>query len=235
MTPAEALESLGLPEGSDWSRVQAAYHRLAARASERARAGDPNAGLARLEEAFQSLRRQMLLGAGRPEPPPRAAVTEGPPRQRPARSPLVPALLLAGVAALGWWTVTQRRQPAPKPEPVRPVLVQPPVLAHETQAGAINYSVLFARDTAVMSQEGPGLLARVADTMHYYPLDNINLVGYADRTEPASESLAELRAKAVAAVLVEKYNVQADRVRVSGKVVDFPASKVEVYIVEGAP
>ncbi|MBI2362767.1 MAG: hypothetical protein HYV15_05230, partial [Elusimicrobia bacterium] len=54
MTVPEAFETLGLPEGADWSQVQTAYERLRARSpgsAERERL---------LEDALLVLRRELL-------------------------------------------------------------------------------------------------------------------------------------------------------------------------------
>ncbi|TPW21558.1 MAG: hypothetical protein FD126_564 [Elusimicrobia bacterium] len=74
-----------------------------------------------------------------------------------------------------------------------------------SRAMAVNYQVLFQKGTTNITKEGESILARVADTMHYYPLDNINLVGYA----------------------------YSERIRTDTKVVEEEAFKVEIYIVEG--
>ncbi|MDE2291700.1 MAG: OmpA family protein, partial [Elusimicrobia bacterium] len=104
----------------------------------------------------------------------------------------------------------------------------------EPRAGAVNYQVLFDKGTVNITKEGEGILARVADTMHYYPLDNINLVGYAYNAEPDAASLAQQRAELVSKLLVERHGMKAERIRTDTKVVDFEAFKVEIYIVEGA-
>ncbi|MBI3297465.1 MAG: OmpA family protein [Elusimicrobia bacterium] len=100
-------------------------------------------------------------------------------------------------------------------------------------AGAVNYQVLFQRGTTAITKEGEGILARVADTMHYYPLDNINLVGYAYTGEPDSGKLAARRAEFVSKLLVERHGMKADRIRVKTEVSGSESFKVEIYIVEG--
>lgn len=100
-------------------------------------------------------------------------------------------------------------------------------------AGAVNYQVLFQRGTTLITKEGEGILARVADTMHYYPLDNINLVGYAYSGEPDAEKLAAKRAEFVSKRLVDSHGMKADRIRLDTKVASTESFKVEIYIVEG--
>lgn len=153
-----------------------------------------------------------------------------------------------------------RQRPAPKPaepatepgeetgsepaseEPAKPARKAPSVevgakapAAEETapRAGAVNYQVMFQKGTTVITKEGEAILARVNDTMHYYPLDNINLVGYAYNAEPDAAKLAAQRAERVSTLLVERHGMKADRIKTSTMVVDFEAFKVEIYIVEG--
>ncbi|MBI5596919.1 MAG: OmpA family protein [Elusimicrobia bacterium] len=101
------------------------------------------------------------------------------------------------------------------------------------RAGAVNYQVMFQKGTTVITKEGEAILARVNDTMHYYPLDNINLVGYAYNAEPDAAKLAAQRAERVSSLLVERHGMKAERIKTSTMVVDFEAFKVEIYIVEG--
>ncbi len=126
---------------------------------------------------------------------------------------------------------------AANPPPMGKEIVKPaPAKEEESspRAGAVNYQVLFQRGTTNITKEGEGILARVADTMHYYPLDNINLVGYAYNAEPEAAKLAGKRAELVSKLLVERHGMKADRIRTDTKVVDIEAVKVEIYIVEGA-
>lgn len=102
-----------------------------------------------------------------------------------------------------------------------------------SRAMAVNYQVLFQKGTTNITKEGESILARVADTMHYYPLDNINLVGYAYSGEPDSAKLAGRRAEYVSKLLVDRHGMKAERIRTDTKVVEDEAFKVEIYIVEG--
>lgn len=131
-----------------------------------------------------------------------------------------------------------RRSPLP-PEPVYippppPPLPEPPKTDPAAPtAQAVNYQVNFPKDLADVTQEGERLLARVGDTMHYYPLDEVHVVGYADDDEPGARALAEARAAAVATRLIERYGLKAERVHKDTKVVDYEAPRAEIYIVEG--
>ncbi|MFH2203920.1 MAG: OmpA family protein [Elusimicrobiota bacterium] len=101
------------------------------------------------------------------------------------------------------------------------------------RAGAVNYQVLFVKNTASLTPDGENILSRVSDTMHYYPLDNINLVGYAYTGERNSQSLASQRADAVSRLLIERYGMKRDRIQVQTKILESESHKVEIYIVSG--
>lgn len=93
--------------------------------------------------------------------------------------------------------------PAAEP-PARPVLPAPalepppePVAAPEA-VGAVLYQVRFVPARSELGSEARSLLSRVADTMHYYPLDDVLLTsaapeGSADDTALAAARLAEVR------------------------------------------
>ena len=102
-----------------------------------------------------------------------------------------------------------------------------------SRSGAVNYQVTFVRNTANITPDGENILGRVADTMRYYPLDNINLVGYAFSGEVGAEKLAQQRTELVEKVLVEQHSLKRDRIKSSSKVVGREVSKVEIYIVAG--
>jgi outer membrane protein OmpA-like peptidoglycan-associated protein len=102
-----------------------------------------------------------------------------------------------------------------------------------SRAGAVNYQVLFDKNTANVTPEGDNILQRVADTMHYYPLDNINLVGYSYTGESDPEKLAVRRAQLVSKLLVERHQMKRERIQVDTKTVDYETAKVEIYIVAG--
>ncbi|MEE8425253.1 MAG: OmpA family protein, partial [Elusimicrobiota bacterium] len=139
-------------------------------------------------------------------------------------------------------TRSARRRPrrTARKKPAKEILSQgdasrrktPPV-ERPTRGGAVNYQVGFVSNTPNITQDGENILGRVADTMHYYTLDNINLVGYANSGETNAETLANDRAKLVAKLLVERHGMKRERIRVQTKVTDSPAPKVEIYITAG--
>lgn len=119
------------------------------------------------------------------------------------------------------------RVSTPKPAAKTPPADRP------SRSGAVNYQVGFQSNTPNITQDGENILGRVADTMHYYPLDNINLVGYANSGEANAETLANDRAQLVAKLLVERHGMKRERIRVQTKITESPMSKVEIYITAG--
>lgn len=101
-----------------------------------------------------------------------------------------PALLAARAAAPGW-VVT------PAPGPVEPAAPAEPV-------GAISYEVGFRVGTAEMTEEGRSILSRVADTMHYYPLDDLLLSAATESDDADAAALALARLEAVRRALVDR-------------------------------
>ena len=93
--------------------------------------------------------------------------------------------------------------------------------------------MLFEKNTSNITREGDNILQRVADTMHYYPLDNINLVGYSYTGESDPDQLAIRRAQLVSKLLVERHGMKRERIQVDTKSVDYETAKVEIYIVAG--
>lgn len=104
-----------------------------------------------------------------------------------------------------------------------------------TRANAVNYKVGFRKDTAVILPGEESILGAVADNMQIYPLDNVNLVGYAYANEPSADALARQRAERVADLLVDQYGLKRDRIRIQSKVDERESHKVDIYIVAGAP
>jgi len=126
-------------------------------------------------------------------------------------------------------TIKAGKKPAPKAKPAAPEADR----ADEPRAGAVNYQVLFDPNTANITSDGENILQRVADTMHYYPLDNINLVGYSYTGESDPDKLAVRRAQLVSKLLVERHGMARERLQVDTQTVQYQTAKVEIYIVAG--
>jgi outer membrane protein OmpA-like peptidoglycan-associated protein len=94
----------------------------------------------------------------------------------------------------------------------------------------VNYQVLFDKNTANITSDGENVLGTVADTMHYYPLDNINLLGYAYTGETNPQQLASQRLELVTKLLVERHGMKRERIKSQTKIVDQELYKVSIYI-----
>lgn len=117
-------------------------------------------------------------------------------------------------------------EPAPKDEPKRPEGAKPDV---------VNYQVLFVKNTASITPDGENLLGTVADTMHYYPLANINLLGYAYTGETNAQQLASQRVELVTKLLVERHGMKRERIKSQVQVADQELYKVSIYILPSEP
>ena len=69
---------------------------------------------------------------------------------------------------------------------------------------------------------------QVADTMNYYPLARLKLIGYAYSGEPNSEAVAQNRADFVVSQLSTKYGISKSRMDVSSRIAEVPKSIVEI-------
>jgi outer membrane protein OmpA-like peptidoglycan-associated protein len=102
-----------------------------------------------------------------------------------------------------------------------------------SRSGVVNYQPTFIRNTANITPDGESILGRVADTMRYYPLDNIKVIGYAYSGETGAEKLAQQRAELVEKVLVDQHGLKRDRIKTSSKVGGREVFKVDIYILPG--
>ena len=98
----------------------------------------------------------------------------------------------------------------------------------------VQWTVPFARNKRALTPKGKSALKRLAQAAHYFPLENITLVGYAGPKEPYPRLLAARRAKAVSRHLVEKHGLPCERIRTRDAVVETSAHKVDASIVPGA-
>ena len=99
--------------------------------------------------------------------------------------------------------------------------------------GVVNFQVAFVRNSVNMAQDSEAVLGRVADTMELYPLDKINVVGYAYSGEADAAGLAQKRADFVKKRLVEQYRMKEENMQTQTQVTDNESFRVEIYIVRG--
>ena len=114
-------------------------------------------------------------------------------------------------------------------EPAKPAA--PPPAAAKSSKPSGNYEVAFNKDSHQMTPEGEKVLAKVAETVAYYPLEHLKLVGFAQSAEPGGAALAERRAQLVAGLLINKYQVEPKKIQVKSSVAETTSYKVEVYFV----
>ncbi|MFH1620378.1 MAG: hypothetical protein ABIG11_10825, partial [bacterium] len=79
--------------------------------------------------------------------------------------------------------------------------------------------------------DGDKKIRQVADTMNYWPLSKLTLVGCAYSGESSPQSVAQSRATKVAEILSSRYGVRKERMRVQHKISDTPQSMVEIKMI----
>jgi len=95
-------------------------------------------------------------------------------------------------------------------------------------SGQVSYKIYFREETAVVTPNSEKKLAQVAETMNYYPMAKIKLIGYAYSGEANSETMAQNRVNYVATRLTSKYSIEKDRMDISTQISDAPKSIVEI-------
>lgn len=97
--------------------------------------------------------------------------------------------------------------------------------------GQVSYRIMFQPGTTTLVSGGEKKIRQVADTMNYWPLAKLTLVGYSHSGEPNAQSVAQNRANIVASVLSDRYGVNRDRMQIQSKVDGIPQSMVEIKMV----
>ncbi|OIO01119.1 MAG: hypothetical protein AUJ51_08815 [Elusimicrobia bacterium CG1_02_56_21] len=93
--------------------------------------------------------------------------------------------------------------------------------------GQVSYKIYFT-DANSLTTGSEKRLKQVAETMGYYPMANIQLIGYAYSGEPNADALAENRVNLVATRLSEKYRIDRSRMDLQSKVTEATKSVVEI-------
>jgi outer membrane protein OmpA-like peptidoglycan-associated protein len=133
------------------------------------------------------------------------------------------------------------KAPAAREEPKSAAAQKPPPAsagdrnaeAAPSRAGAVNFQVPFTEGASEMSQDSDSVLGHVAETMELYPLDKINLVGYAYSGETDAAALAQRRTEIVKKRLVDQYRMRPENIQTRSQVSGSQTYKVEIYIVRG--
>ncbi|MFA6433903.1 MAG: hypothetical protein WCW52_04340 [Elusimicrobiales bacterium] len=95
-------------------------------------------------------------------------------------------------------------------------------------SGQVSYKIYFRDETAVVTPNSEKKLAQVAETMGYYPMAKVRLIGYAYSGEANSETMAQNRVNYVVTRLAGKYKIEKDRMDISTQISDAPKSIVEI-------
>lgn len=96
--------------------------------------------------------------------------------------------------------------------------------------GTISYQVDFHAGTAVIKDESSSVLGRVADTMHYYPLDEVLLAARSPTADAEDLLLAERRLAAARRVLADR-GLDPERVKSQVRFGAGPAATVDIFII----
>ncbi len=92
----------------------------------------------------------------------------------------------------------------------------------------LSYKIYFKENTASITANSEKKLAQVAETLGYYPMASISLIGYAYSGEANADAMAENRVNYVASRLSDKYKVSKSRMDIQSKVSETPKSIVEI-------
>jgi len=85
----------------------------------------------------------------------------------------------------------------------------------EKPAAAGRYELTFNANTHQMTRSSEKSLARAASELANYPLETLKVVGHAASGEADPAALADRRAKMVAGLLVNRYQVEPKKIRIS--------------------
>ncbi|HCC48021.1 MAG TPA: hypothetical protein DEQ38_07915 [Elusimicrobia bacterium] len=96
-------------------------------------------------------------------------------------------------------------------------------------SGQVSYKIYFTEANA-LTAGSEKRLAQVAETMGYYPMANIQLIGYAYSGEANADAVAENRVNTVAARLESKYKIDRERMEMSSKVTEATKAVVEIKL-----
>lgn len=78
-----------------------------------------------------------------------------------------------------------------------------------------HYQLAFQKDSHNMTPAGEKALAKAAGDLASYPLETLKIVGHSAADESGGEKLADDRAKLVASLLINRYEVEPKKIQVS--------------------
>lgn len=136
-----------------------------------------------------------------------------------AASAYAPSIPMARAQMMSWVA-----KPLPAPAALPPA-------APVTMAAAVIYQVRFLPGKAEVNDEGRSILSRVADTMHYYPLDDILLTAPVPTGDADGTALSLARLEEVRQDLVD-HGLRRSRIRTQLRHADGDSRTVDILIVE---
>lgn len=104
---------------------------------------------------------------------------------------------------------------------------------HRPIAIAANgYELAFKPGSHQLTSAGGRLLARIARILGDHPKDGLLIKGFAQSSEANAAHLADARAKLLAGLLVNKYQIDPKKIQLSSSVTDEPGSRARVTFVK---
>ncbi|MBI5629468.1 MAG: hypothetical protein HY921_01145 [Elusimicrobia bacterium] len=111
---------------------------------------------------------------------------------------------------------------------------QKPVKKPTVKAPApTDYEIIFLPDGYKTAGNSGPILSQIAERSVYYPQETLQVTGYARSSEPDASVLAEKRAQMLAGLLINKYQVESKKIKVSSSVSDAAEPKAAVNFVRG--
>ena len=88
-------------------------------------------------------------------------------------------------------------------------------VAHEAAAKPGRYDLAFTKNTHQMTPASEKILAKAVSDLSSYPLETLQVVGHATADETDASALADRRAKMVAGLLINRYQVDPKKIALS--------------------
>jgi outer membrane protein OmpA-like peptidoglycan-associated protein len=110
---------------------------------------------------------------------------------------------------------TETSADASRPAPAVGASAAAKTAAPVKEAKPGHYELAFAKNTHQMTAASEKALAKAANDISSYPLETLQVVGHATTDETDSTALADRRAKMVAGLLINRYQVEPKKIQVS--------------------
>lgn len=110
---------------------------------------------------------------------------------------------------------TQPKAAAPQPRDEEAGEGAAPQESKPSKSSATKWALNFGKGTYQLTPEAERLLAAAAAAVPTHPLENLRVTGHSGAGEPDGAALADKRAKMVASILVNRYQVDSKRIYLS--------------------